>query len=66
MVAPKKILIVRTDRIGDVVLSTPVIENLRAAYPEAHIAFMCRPYTKDALIGNPNLYKGIPKKQEMR
>lgn len=53
--APKKILIVRTDRVGDVILSTPVIKNLRAYFPQAHIAFMCRPYTKDILEGNPSL-----------
>jgi len=56
---PKRILIVRTDRLGDVILSTPVIKNLRAAFPEAYIAFMCRPYTKDALEGNPYLDKVI-------
>lgn len=52
---PKRILIIRTDRLGDVILSTPVIKNLRAAYPKAHIAFMCRPYTKPVLEGNPYL-----------
>lgn len=52
---PKRILIVRTDRIGDLVLSTPVIKNLRIAYPDAHIAFMCQPYTKDVVDGNPYL-----------
>ncbi|UCG35370.1 MAG: lipopolysaccharide heptosyltransferase II [Candidatus Omnitrophota bacterium] len=52
---PHKILIVRTDRLGDVILSTPVIKNLRVAFPQAHIAFMCRPYTKAALEGNPYL-----------
>ena len=31
----KRILIVRLDRIGDVVLSTPVIKALRGAYPDA-------------------------------
>ena len=34
----KGILIVRTDRIGDVVLSTPVIKAMREAYPDAYIA----------------------------
>jgi lipopolysaccharide heptosyltransferase II len=53
--APKKILIVRLDRIGDVVLSTPVIKALRAAYPDSHIAFLVRPYAADAVIGNPYL-----------
>jgi lipopolysaccharide heptosyltransferase II len=55
----KKILIIRTDRLGDVILSTPVIENLRIAYPDAHIAFMCRPYTKEVLEGNPFLDETI-------
>ena len=52
---PKKILIVRTDRLGDVILSTPVIKNLKLAFPQSYIAFMCRPYTREALEGNPNL-----------
>jgi len=52
---PDRILIVRTDRLGDVILSTPVIANLRKAYPQSHIAFMCRPYTARALLGNPYL-----------
>ncbi|MFH1503825.1 MAG: lipopolysaccharide heptosyltransferase II [Candidatus Omnitrophota bacterium] len=52
---PKKILIVRTDRLGDLILSTPVIANLRKAYPQTHIAFICRPYTKQVLEGNPYL-----------
>ena len=48
----KKILIVRLDRIGDVVLSTPVIKALRDAYPEAHIAMMVRPYAREIVEGN--------------
>jgi len=55
MQKPNKILIVRTDRLGDVVLSTPVIKNLRLFFPKSHIAFMCRPYTRGALEGNPDL-----------
>jgi len=51
--APKKILVVRTDRLGDVILSTPVIKNLKLAFPQAGISFMCRPYTKEAVLGNP-------------
>jgi len=51
----KKILIVRLDRIGDVLLSTPVIKALRDSYPESHIAFMVRPYARDIVEGNPYL-----------
>jgi len=51
----KRILIVRTDRVGDVVLSTPVIKALRDAYPASYIAMMVRPYTKIIVAGNPYL-----------
>ncbi|MBU1113084.1 MAG: glycosyltransferase family 9 protein, partial [Candidatus Omnitrophica bacterium] len=62
----KRILIVRTDRLGDVILSTPVIKNLRLAYPKAHIAFICRPYTKDVLLGNPYLDEVIVCDKQIR
>jgi heptosyltransferase-2 len=51
----KRILIVRTDRIGDVLLSTPVIKALRENYPHAYIAMMVSPYAKDIVEGNPYL-----------
>jgi len=51
----KRILIVRTDRIGDVLLSTPVIRVLRDTYPDAYIAMMVTPYAKDIVDGNPYL-----------
>lgn len=51
----KKILITRTDRIGDVVLATPVIEQLKMAYPNAKISFLTTPYTVDLIEGNPNI-----------
>ena len=50
-----KILLTRTDRIGDVVLSTPAIKAVRDKYPDAHIAFMVRPYARDLVDGNPYL-----------
>jgi heptosyltransferase-2 len=55
----RRILIVRTDRIGDVLLSTPVIKALRYNYPEAYIAMMVSPYVKDIVEGNPYLDKVI-------
>ena len=50
-----KILLTRTDRIGDVVLSTPAIKAVRDKYPDAYIAFMVRPYANDIVEGNPYL-----------
>jgi lipopolysaccharide heptosyltransferase II len=51
----RRILVVRTDRIGDVVLSTPVIKNLRRYFPYSYIAMMVSPYTKELIEGNPYL-----------
>lgn len=51
----KKILVMRTDRIGDVLLSTPVFANLRKAFPRAYLAAMVTPYAKDIVEGNPNI-----------
>ena len=55
----KKILMVRLDRIGDVLLSTPAIKAVRDAYPDSHIAFMVQPYAKDIVEGNPYLNEVI-------
>ncbi len=51
----RRILIVRTDRIGDLLLSTPVIYALRQKYPQAYISMMVAPYAKDIVEGNPYL-----------
>ncbi|MFH1836931.1 MAG: ADP-heptose--LPS heptosyltransferase, partial [Candidatus Omnitrophota bacterium] len=55
----KRILITRTDRLGDVVLSTPIIRLLRGKYPDAYIAFLVRPENKDVVKNNPHLDKVI-------
>jgi heptosyltransferase-2 len=51
----KRILVVRTDRIGDVLLSTPAIRALRYNYPAAYIAVMVSPYAKEIVEGNPDI-----------
>ena len=40
MLPANKILVIKLRAIGDVILSLPVITNLRAAYPEARIDFL--------------------------
>ena len=54
-IKPKKILICRTDKIGDVILTFPVITALRKTFPEAGIGYLCREYTRKVLEGNPGL-----------
>ncbi len=51
----KRILIVRTDRVGDVVMITPMIRELRKAFPDAFIAALTNPNTVDILINNTDL-----------
>jgi len=51
----RRILVVRTDRIGDVLLSTPVIKVLRQKFPQAYISMMVSPYARDIIEGNPCL-----------
>ena len=51
----KRILLVRTDRVGDVVFITPMIREIRKAFPDAFIATLTQPHTKNLLINNPNL-----------
>jgi len=53
MVAPKKILIVRTDRIGDVVLSLPLAELIKQKYPACSVEYFVRGYTSSILYNNP-------------
>ena len=51
----KKILVTRTDRIGDVILSLPAIKAIRKAFPDAYIAVMVQPRIDDILKGNPHI-----------
>jgi heptosyltransferase-2 len=50
-----RILIIRTDRIGDVILNTPVFKALRHNFPKAHISVVIQPYVKEIIEGNPNI-----------
>jgi heptosyltransferase-2 len=51
----KRILIIRPDRIGDLILATPVFYNLRAGFPKAHIALLIKEQNRDLVNGNPHL-----------
>jgi len=55
----QKILILRPDMVGDVVLVTPLIKNTRENFPQAHIAVVVSGITKDIVSGNPYLNEVI-------
>ncbi|MFA5803505.1 MAG: glycosyltransferase family 9 protein [Melioribacteraceae bacterium] len=48
-----RILILRPDRLGDVVLSTPLPREIKKIYPNAFVAVLVRSYTKDIYTNNP-------------
>lgn len=48
-----RILILRPDRLGDVVLSTPLPREIKKIYPGAYVAVLVRVYTKDIYTNNP-------------
>jgi len=51
----KKILIINPYGIGDVLFTTPVISNLRRAYPQAYMAYLANRRTADFLKSNPDI-----------
>ncbi len=53
--AEPRILVARPDRIGDVILSTPVIAALRAQYPGAHITFLVRDFVAPLIRAIPGV-----------
>ncbi len=55
----KRILIVRTDRAGDVVMITPMIREIRRQFPDAFIAALTSPNTVQILEHNPYLDERI-------
>lgn len=52
---PKRILVIRTDRMGDVILSTPVFGWLKRAFPETEIVAMVSPTVAPLLRDHPHL-----------
>lgn len=53
--APKRILIIQTAFLGDVILCTPLIKALRELFPDSFISFLLIPETKRLLENNPHL-----------
>ncbi|MDP2728272.1 MAG: lipopolysaccharide heptosyltransferase II, partial [Dehalococcoidia bacterium] len=46
---PKRILLIRLDLLGDLILTMPAVASLRQRYPQAHIAMLVLPYTAPAV-----------------
>lgn len=55
----KNVLVIRSDRLGDVVLSTPVYESLKRSFPHLRITAMVNPIQGGILEDNPHLHNII-------
>ena len=65
----KKILVIQTAFIGDVVLATGIIEKLHAYFPDAQIDFLLRKGNEGLLAGHPFLHEALiwdKKKDKLR
>lgn len=52
---PKKVLFIATRQIGDVLVTTPLIENARELWPDAEFHFLGYRGKLDILKGNPDI-----------
>lgn len=54
---PKRILVVKLDHLGDVLLATPVFSNLRQAYPDAELHALAGTWSRVVLEKHPDVSK---------
>ncbi|EMF5056027.1 glycosyltransferase family 9 protein [Serratia marcescens] len=53
----KNILIIRRDNIGDLVCTTPLIEGVKIAYPDAKVYLLINKVSQDVVKNNPHIEK---------
>lgn len=51
----EKFLVVQTSFLGDVVLTTPVLTEIRRRHPNSWLAVLCTPQARSLLEGNPDV-----------
>ena len=61
-----KILLSRTDRIGDLILSTPAIASVRASFPGARITMVTSPYNRVVMERNTDVDELVDLPREIR
>ena len=59
-----RILVIALRRLGDVLLTTPLIRSLKRAYPDAAIDALVFAGTEGILTGNPDLARIFPMPQQ--
>jgi len=61
-----RILLSRTDRMGDLILSTPAIATVRKSYPDAHITMVCSPYNSVVMERNTDVDELVQLPREVK
>ena len=56
---PSRILVISLRRIGDLLLTTPLIRSLRRAWPDSGIDVLVFANTAGILAGNPDINRVI-------
>ena len=50
-----KILVIQNKRIGDVLISSVIANNIKKIFPDAHVTYFVYDYTTGVLENNPNI-----------
>src|SRR4051812_41135592 len=50
-----KILVIKRDKIGDLLLTTPMLAHLKASRPQAEIQLLANDYNAWVVAGNPHV-----------
>src|SRR5690606_41125943 len=56
---PLRILIIKTHAIGDLLMTTPAIRDIRGAHPQAHITLLVGKWSSPAIRWNPHIDERI-------
>ncbi|WP_338018672.1 lipopolysaccharide heptosyltransferase II [Ectothiorhodospira sp. 9100] len=48
-------MVIRLSAIGDIVMASPLVAALRRQYPQAYIAWLAQPESRELLVGHPQL-----------
>lgn len=59
LATPERVLVSRLRRIGDVILALPLVDALRARFPEARIDFLAEEDPAQAVLGHPAVERVI-------
>jgi heptosyltransferase-3 len=54
-IQPKRILVIRTDSLGDVLLTTPLFRALKQKYPKTKVCALVRQGFREVLADNPHV-----------